>query len=135
MKDSYFLDNNIIIYAHTDIEIGKQKTAQAIIREKPTVISTQVLQEVAITLSKKFKHTWPNISKVLDEASINNIVRSNTKHTVIKACQIADKYKFTFYDSLIIASALECGCNILYSEDMHHGQLIEKKLKIVNPFV
>lgn len=135
MKDSYLLDTNIIIYAHTDIEIGKQETAQAIMREKPTVISTQVLQETANTLSRKFKHSWQNICKVLEEASINNIVCSNKKQTVLKACQIADKYKFSFYDSLIIAAALEYGCTVLYSEDMHHSQLIENSLKIMNPFM
>jgi predicted nucleic acid-binding protein len=53
----------------------------------------------------------------------------------VAACQIAEKYHFSFYDSLIIAASLECDCNILYSEDMHHGQIIENKLKIVNPFL
>ena len=135
MKDRYFIDTNIIIYAHTDIEPEKQKTAQAIIREKPTVISTQVLQETANILSKKFKHSWQNISIVLEEASINNIFHLNTMQTVLKACQVAGKYKFSFYDSLIIAAALEHGCTTLYSEDLHHNQLIEKRLKISNPFI
>jgi hypothetical protein len=50
------------------------------------------------------------------------------------ACQIAEKYQFSFYDSLIIASALKCDCYTLYSEDLQHGQIIEDKLKIINPF-
>ena len=47
---------------------------------------------------------------------------------------IRSKYKYSYYDSLIIATALESKCKILYSEDMHHGQIIENSLKIINPF-
>ena len=47
---------------------------------------------------------------------------------------IRSKYQYSYYDSLIIATALESKCNILYSEDMHHGQIIENSLKIINPF-
>jgi len=52
----------------------------------------------------------------------------------LKAVQIKLKYFFSYWDSLIIASALESGCSILYTEDMQDGQLIEERLKIVNPF-
>jgi len=45
-----------------------------------------------------------------------------------------EKYKYQYYDSLIIATAIENGCSILYSEDMQHNQNIENKLVIVNPF-
>ncbi len=50
------------------------------------------------------------------------------------AIDIREKYKFQYYDSLIIATALENKCTILYSEDMQHGQIIERQLKIINPF-
>jgi predicted nucleic acid-binding protein len=59
----------------------------------------------------------------------------NTGFTILDAFRIAERYGFSFYDSLIISVALECGCNILYSEDMHHVQLIENRLKIMNPSV
>lgn len=134
MNDKCFLDTNIIVYAHTNINREKQKTSQNIIAEKDTVISTQVLQETANTLVKKFRQSWQDVMKVLDEASSNNELHLNRKHTLKTACQIAEKYQFSFYDSLIIASALECGCYTLYSEDLQHGQIIEDKLKIINPF-
>jgi predicted nucleic acid-binding protein len=129
-----FLDTNIIIYAHSDLEPEKQKIAQGIISDNDTTISTQILQEAANTLTRKFKHTWKEISKVLEEAATNNILHTNTNDTILAACNIADRYGFSFYDSLIIAAALECNCNILYSEDLHDGQLIEITLTIVNPF-
>jgi predicted nucleic acid-binding protein len=134
-SDKLFLDSNIIVYSHTDLEPDKQKIAQTIIAEKLTIISTQVLKETANTLVKKFKHSWKDVSKVIAEAASNNLVHINTSETILEACNIADKYNFSFYDSLIIAAALESDCNFLYSEDMQHNQVIEKRLKIVNPFI
>ena len=57
------------------------------------------------------------------------------KSSIDKALRIVMQYKFTYWDSLIIASALENNCSILYTEDMQDGQVIDDKLKIVNPFV
>lgn len=55
--------------------------------------------------------------------------------TQIKALKIKEKYKLQYYDSLILATALENGCTLLYSEDMQHEQIIENQIKIVNPFI
>jgi predicted nucleic acid-binding protein len=134
-NDKVFLDTNIIVYAHTDLEPQKQKTAQEIMAETSTAISTQVLQETANTLVRKFHHSWADVTKVATEAIQNNNLHVNTDFTILEAIRIAERYGFSFYDSLIISAALECGCNILYSEDLQHGQLIEDRLKIVNPFV
>ena len=103
--------------------------------EKTVVISTQVLQETANTLYKKFKTDLHTIRLLLEECVLNvNTLHVNTHETILKACAIADSYNFSLYDSLIISSALEAGCQILYSEDMQHNQNIEGKLKIINPF-
>jgi predicted nucleic acid-binding protein len=61
-------------------------------------------------------------------------IKSNTQSTIFLACDIAKRYGYSYYDSLIIASTLECNCSVLYSEDMQHGQIIENSLKIINPF-
>lgn len=71
---------------------------------------------------------------ILEIDSCIDIV-SFSSDTQIKAINIKDKYKFQYYDSLIIATALENGCNTLYTEDMQHNQIIENQLKIINPFV
>ena len=133
-NDKVFLDTNCIVYAHSDVDAKKQKIAQRIISELSPLISTQVLQETTNVLSKKFKHSWPDVSKVIAEIISNNSVHTNTTYTILSACNLADKYRYSFYDSLIIAAALECDCNILYSEDLHDGQTIDNKLKIINPF-
>lgn len=135
MSGKVFFDTNVLVYAHTDIDTVKQSIAQNLILNNESFISSQVIQELANTLFRKFKHTWKDIEKVISEAIDNNSLQINSGPTVLKACKIAERYAFSFYDSLIIAAAIECGCTVLYSEDMNHGQVIEEKLKIINPFL
>lgn len=130
-----FLDTNLLIYAHTNVDVAKQQKIQHIITTENTVISTQVFKEAANVLFKKFKFDWQDIQKVLQEIEQNNEVHTNTFATIQWACRIADRYGFSFYDSLIVAAALEEGCSVLYSEDLQHGQLIEQALTVKNPFV
>ncbi|MDH5382290.1 MAG: PIN domain-containing protein [Cyclobacteriaceae bacterium] len=134
MNGKVFLDTNIIVYAHTDYDRRKQITAQKLIREEDTCISTQVLQETANILSKKFNQTWADIIKVLQDAANNSKLHNNSQSTILLACKIAGKYKYSFYDSLIIAASVESDCEQLLSEDLHDGQEIEKSLTIINPF-
>lgn len=134
MSDSIFLDTNILVYAYSDTELQKQTIARKLVSENISFISTQVLQELSNTLSRKFKKSWPEITDAVKEVSLSNLVHANSEATIQQAIKIADQYKFSFYDSLIIAAALECKCSKLYSEDMSHGQLIEKQITIINPF-
>jgi len=137
MSDSQkiFLDTNLLIYAHTNADVLKQQKVQTIIVHQNTVISTQVFKEAANVFSKKFKFGWPDIQLVIKEMRENNEVQTNTVSTVNQACQIADRYSYSFYDSLILAAALEAECPVLFSEDLQHGQLIEQALTIKNPFI
>lgn len=134
-KQKIFLDTNLLVYAHTNMDTPKQQKIQQIIAEENTVISTQVFKETANVLYKKFKFGWREIQKVLLEMEQNNEVFTNSCTTIQLACQIADRYGFSFYDSLILAAALEAGCSILYSEDLQHGQEIDVVLTIKNPFL
>ena len=138
MKDrrKTFLDSNIVIYTYCNNVADKQQKAKQLFAEKTVAISTQVLQETANTLYRKLKADFHTIRLLLEECVLNvATLHVNTHETVYKACAIAESYKFSFYDSLIIASALETECQILYSEDMQHNQIIEGKLKIINPFL
>ena len=134
-KLKIFLDSNIVIYAYCNNSADKQQKAKHLFTEKTVTISTQVLQEMANTLHRKFKVDFHTIRLLLEECVRNANSLVNTYETVLKACSIAEVYRFSFYDSLIIASALEADCQILYSEDMQHNQLIEGRLKIINPFL
>lgn len=134
MSDNVFVDTNILVYAHTELDLRKQGIAQTLIAENRSFISTQVLQELANTLFKKFEQPWPEIEKVLIEESSNNILLINGESAISQACKIAFSYKFSFYDSLIVAAALNCNAPILYTEDMQDGQVIEGVMRIVDPF-
>jgi predicted nucleic acid-binding protein len=137
MNDNYpvFLDTNIIVYAFSETELEKQSIARNILLKNNTVISTQVLQELANTLIRKFKVEYLTVTKNIRECIQNcNTVHLNDKNTILRACRIGDSYHFSFYDSLIISAALETKCKTLYSEDFQHNQIIETSLTIVNPF-
>ncbi|MFK7933753.1 MAG: PIN domain-containing protein [Saprospiraceae bacterium] len=134
MKDKIFLDTNVLIYCYSSSEPDKQFKAQVVASATNATISTQVLKEFADTLSRKFKLSWKEIHQAIEELKNNFIVHTNTPTTIEDACLLADKYKYSFYDSLIIIAALESDCVVLYSEDMQDGQIIEKKLTIKNPF-
>ena len=133
MKDKSFFDTNILIYLFSD-EAFKHKKARnlfALIDNK--IISTQVLNEFANVCYKK-KLVNSDISAYINKLSLNFQVSLIYKTTIHDAIKIKEKYRYSYYDSVIIASALQNNCSILYSEDMQHNQLIENKLTIINPF-
>jgi predicted nucleic acid-binding protein len=134
MRDKAFLDTNIIIYGYSCTEPIKKERVLNIFNSVNCIISTQVIQEFSNILHKKFSLDWNRILKAIAEISGSSFVVLNNMNTITHACKIADKYQYSFYDSLIISAALEVNCKILYSEDLQHGQLIENKIQIINPF-
>lgn len=134
MKDRIFLDTNIIIYCYSNDTPSKRKIAKNIANSPNAIISTQVIQEFTNTMTKKFKTPWPDAENYIEELTKNFLIHINAASTLRLGCQIANRYKFHFYDSLIISAALETSCKILYSEDMQHNQIIENQLRIINPF-
>jgi predicted nucleic acid-binding protein len=135
MKDKVFLDTNIIVYLYSDDEPKKRLAARRLIVDYDCYISTQVLQEFTNVSRKKYKVEWKEINLALAEVTAFTSLFTNELATIKYALAVAEKTKYSFYDSLIISSALAINCQILFTEDMHHSQLIEKKLKIVNPFL
>ncbi|MCA1760452.1 MAG: PIN domain-containing protein [Bacteroidales bacterium] len=133
MNGNCFIDTNILVYCYTDDELLKQRKALDIANNPDTFISTQVLTELSNTLKKKFKLDWQAVEKVISEVSSDFNVFVNKPDSIERACQIADKYQYSFYDSLIISAALSCNCKTLYTEDMQDGQIIENSLTIINP--
>lgn len=134
MNDNCFIDTNVLVYCYTNDERVKQQNALDIANNPNSFISTQVLTELSNTLKKKFKLDWKAVENVISEVSTDFNVYVNKPATIERACRVADKYQYSFYDSLIIAAALSSDCKTLYSEDMQDGQIIENSLTIVNPF-
>jgi predicted nucleic acid-binding protein len=129
-NDNCFVDTNILVYCYTEDEPEKSEKAQIVCDVPDAFISTQVLAELSNSLKKKFVYSWNDIESTLSEVGSDFNVYINKPSTI----EQADKYGYSFYDSLIISAALDCNCETLYSEDMQHGQIIEKRLKIINPF-
>ena len=130
-----FLDTNIVVYLYTSTEEEKRLRAAKILLENEPVSSTQVLNELSNVLSKKYSFTWKEISKVHAEVCNQMRIEIVTPDIISKAYDFAGRYHFSFYDSLIVASALEANCELLYSEDFQHLQMISNSLRILNPFV
>lgn len=133
MSDNVFFDTNIIVYSYSNSEADKQSIARLLISTHNSYVSTQVLQELTNTLTKKFKFSYENAIDTIIECCKNNHLYINSDATILEACKVAARYRFSFYDSLIISAALACECSILYTEDLQNG-LVIGKLKIINPF-
>ena len=136
MSDKVFIDTNILIYAFSEDEPQKQQIALSLIESVTydATISNQVINELAKKKKKKFKLSTSAVEDaILELDSLLNIVSFDIS-TQIKALRLKERYKLQYFDSLIISTALENKCSILYSEDMQHEIVIDNRLKIINPF-
>lgn len=133
MNDKFFVDTNVFLYLLSN-DINKKTIAKKILASN-LHISTQVINEFSNISLKKFKLSTSNTKELLSKLIEKTTIFIFTEKTIFYALDLKEKYQFQFYDSLILASALENQCNILYSEDMQHNQIIEKQLTIVNPFL
>ncbi|OAN62946.1 hypothetical protein A8B79_01600 [Balneola sp. EhC07] len=140
MSDRYFLDTNIIVYAYENEDLNKQKIAKELIikgvSNNTASISYQVIQEFVNVATKKFKSPikWSDCQLFIDRSLALIWDVNPNKELIYSAINIAERWKYSFYDSLIIAAALEAGCSTLYSEDLQHKQKIYS-VQIINPFV
>ena len=133
MKDKVFVDTNLWIYHYSKEEKGK--TIKNLMDEhfSSVIISTQILGELFHVLTKKELKKKEQAREIILDISKSFRIFKITPLTVNKAIDINLKHKYSYWDSLIIASALDSKCNILCSEDMQNNQLIEEKLRIINP--
>jgi len=135
MNDKAFLDSNILIYFYTNDDIGKRQKVCNIIDATSCITSTQALNEVSNVWYKKFNLNGNKIKNQLDNIElICDEVLAIQRHTINSAIDIKDRYGCSYYDSLMLASALESKCSTIYSEDMKNGQVINNTLTITNPF-
>ena len=139
MKDKQliFIDSNILVYNVYGTEEQKKLINRIITHEDNTpILSTQVLKEFTnVSIRKKLHKTSVELKKHLTKAKQSFIISDITLETIIEAIDLRERYKYSFYDSLIIATALESKCTVIYSEDLQHKQIIKKKLEIRNPFI
>lgn len=137
--DKVFLDTNVIVYAY-DKSAGEKHRLAADIMIKlwhtgRGVISTQVLQEFFVIATRKIpKPLKVNVVKEIISDLLAWDVVTNDGESILSAIDIHLKYKYSFWDSMIIDAALKGGSTVLYSEDLADGQTVDGIL-IRNPFV
>jgi len=140
MSAKFFLDTNILIYSFDRENPAKRRRAEALIAqslgESRGVISYQVVQEFLNAALRKFSSplTPADAERYLTIVLEPLCTVFASVALFHQAIDIAGRWKYPFYDSLIISSALQAECSILYSEDLQHGQKIGN-LRIVNPFL
>ena len=129
---SAFFDTNILVYSFSEDE--KRDVALAVISDGG-VISIQVLNELTNVLRKKQKRDWPTIERALSVMKLHfpDIVPL-TAGLHEAALPLARDHGLTIYDGLIVAAAMEAGCETLFSEDFQHGRVFGR-VTIKNPFL
>jgi predicted nucleic acid-binding protein len=133
MSGKVFADTNVLLYLLSEQD-PRNTRAAAIFGSRPT-ISTQVVNEFAVNCLRKAGKTREETAALalalLDCCDVQAVAES----TVRLGLTLSTRYRLSIWDAMILASALEAGCEVLYSEDMQHQQLIEERLTIINPFV
>ena len=139
MSAEVFLDTNIFIYQLDTTDARKHKVAERIVRDalatERACISYQVVQECLNTLLRKAEVSLDaqGARSYLDAVLLPLMKVPASAVLYQRALDIQSRWRFGFYDSLIVASALAAGCTRLLTEDLQHGQRIET-LSIENPF-
>ncbi len=136
---SCFIDSNIWLYRfiinpRDTNAIPKQQIATTVTNSQNILISTQVVNEVCANLIRKAGFNNAQIQILLEELAQGCEILPVSLETLQSAVKLRDRYLLSFWDSLIVASAVLGGASILYSEDMQDGLMLENSLQIVNPF-
>jgi predicted nucleic acid-binding protein len=127
-----FFDTNVLVYL-ASAETAKADRAEEAIAAGGA-ISVQVLNEVANVARRKMRMSWADTHAFLSMLRGLLTVHPITLETHETGLGLAERYGLSTFDAMIAASALQAGCDTLWSEDMQHGMKFDKGLRIVNPF-
>lgn len=128
-----FLDTNIVLYAF-GANRDKRNIALGLMVQSP-IISTQVINECSHVMRRKLRWEPEKVAEEMENVLILVQLKTVDIQHIRLAWKISKRYGFSHFDSLMLASALKAECQYLYSEDMQHGQLIENRLHVINPFL
>lgn len=137
MSDRYFVDTNILIYAHDADAGAKHERARTLVQElwrtRSGVVSTQILQELVVNLRRKTRQ--PPGAKatrdiITDYLSWHVVV--NDGDSILEALAVEERYQISFWDALMIQAARASGAEVLYSEDLSDGQFYGS-VRVINP--
>lgn len=133
----YFFDTNILVYMQDTSDLAKQRVARELFyncsKEKSAVISTQMLQEFYNISTSKLRQDKKATKTIIRNFSANLEVVQVSCEIIDFAIDLNMSTQFSIWDSLILASAINAECDLLYTEDLNSGQIIDG-VKIANPF-
>jgi predicted nucleic acid-binding protein len=127
-----FFDSNVLLY----LAAGDDERADRVeeIIEDGSTISVQVPNEIANVARRKWKMPWSDANALMVRLREMFEVIPLTEQVHLDGMRIAERHRLSVYDGFIIAAAVVSGCEILYSEDMHHGLVVDGRVTVVNPF-
>ena len=130
--DSFF-DTSVLLYLLSTDPVKADRVEQLL--EERGTISVQVLNEFAAVALRKMKMPLSEIREILDTMRAVCKVEPVTLATHDQGLSITERYGFSLYDSMLVSAALLANVKVLYSEDLQHDQMIDNRLRILNPFV
>jgi predicted nucleic acid-binding protein len=133
MNAKAFFDTNILIYGALGEDFRSDRAEQLLV--SGGTISVQVLNEFVSVARYKLRRPWEDVKDALEWIRVFcPDPYPLTLHVHESGIDISERYGFHIYDAMLVASALDAGCGVLYSEDLQNRQVIESKLTIRNPF-
>ena len=125
-------DTSVLLYLLSDDTV-KADRVETLLGARG-VISVQVLNEFAVVALRKLQMPLHEVREILDTIRAVCTVEPITVDAHDRGLAVFERYRFSFYDSILVATALISGAKTLYSEDLQHGQVIDKQLRVTNPF-
>lgn len=131
----YFVDTNVWLYALiVNDDALKHQIAAEIVQGSNVVVSTQVINETCVNLLRKANLSETQLYDLIVSFYAKYDVVATEAQVLLRASRLRAQYSLSFWDSLVVAGAIESGCNVLYTEDLQDGLTVEGQLTIVNPF-
>jgi predicted nucleic acid-binding protein len=134
MSGKAFIDTNVFVYTQSKGEVTKRNIALGVFEKYECYTSTQVFNEVSNIMLKKLKMPVTEVKQVITAIDNHCEVSVINYETVQKALDLKEVYGYSYYDSLILATAILSNCDYILSEDLHDGQLIDSQTEIINIF-
>ena len=127
-----FFDTSVLLYLLSG-DTAKADRIETLLSARG-LVSVQVLNEFAVVALRKLKMPLNEVREILDTIRAVCAVEPLTIETHDRGLAVCERYRFSLYDSMLVAAALISGASILYSEDLQHGQVIDNQLRVTNPF-
>jgi predicted nucleic acid-binding protein len=131
-----FVDTNIWLYAFiAGQDAAKHLQAQQLIQRPRIVVSVQVINEVCVNLLRKANYPESEVRKLIASFYAKYQVAGVSEPVFLRASDLRDRYSLSYWDSLLVATAVESNVPVLYTEDIQHGLSVDGITTISNPFL